>query len=138
MNKIFIDTSAFIAFFDKSDNNHLEATLLMNKIKKNRLRLLTSDYIFDETITMALSRGGHELAVKVGEYLLSSKVIELIWLDESHIKKSWKFFRKQFDKNYSFTDCTSFVLMKGKGVIPYFAFDEHFKQAGFLNIKKTS
>ena len=40
-------------------------------------------------------------------------------------------FKKYGDKELSFTDCTSFVLMKNLKLRKAFTFDEHFKQIGF-------
>ena len=109
---VFIDTSAIVALFDKADKHHLKAKKVLEIIRNNRIRLLMSDYILDESITTALSRAGHETAVKVGEFILSSKIVHLVWLNESMKMKAWEHFKKHSDKDYSFTDCTSFILMK--------------------------
>ncbi len=44
---------------------------------------------------------------------------------------AWKMFKKYEDKELSFTDCISFVLMKNLKLNKAFTFDEHFKQLGF-------
>lgn len=94
--------------------------------------MVISDYIFDETITTVLSATSHRTAVMVGEFILSSKIIETIRVDESINQKAWDFFRKHADKVFSFTDCTSFVVMKELRVNRYFSFDDDFRKAGFL------
>jgi hypothetical protein len=40
-------------------------------------------------------------------------------------------FKKYDDKRVSFTDCTSFALMKRLGIIAAFTFDDEFEQVGF-------
>ncbi|MBI5054401.1 MAG: type II toxin-antitoxin system VapC family toxin, partial [Chloroflexi bacterium] len=35
------------------------------------------------------------------------------------------------DKQYSFTDCTSFVVMQKRKLRDAFTFDHHFEQMGF-------
>lgn len=135
---IFFDTSAIVALFDMTDNRHFEARELMDIIRKDRVRLLLSDYILDESITAALTRIGHETAVEVGDFILSSAIIDFIWLDESLKRKAWDYFKRHDDKKFSFTDCTSFVLMNEMNIKQYFAFDDDFKQAGFVEFSPGS
>ena len=94
--------------------------------------MVITDYIFDECITAVLSVAGHETAVAVGDFILGSKIIEIVWLNGPVKLKAWDFLKKHSDKIYSFTDCTSFVLMKELRVDNYFSFDSDFKQAGFV------
>ncbi|MBF0336470.1 MAG: type II toxin-antitoxin system VapC family toxin [Nitrospirae bacterium] len=56
-----------------------------------------------------------------------------MWLTEELQKEAWGYFKKYSDKIYSFTDCTSFVLMKEKNILEYFSFDEDFRRAGFTD-----
>jgi len=133
MKKIFIDTSALVALFDRSDNNHQKAKTLLEIIRNNKIKLLMSDYIFDETITTVLSNAGHKTAIRIGEFILGSNIVELSWLDESIIMKAWEYFKRHSDKEYSFTDCTTFILMEEMKLSNFFAFDEDFVQAGFID-----
>ncbi len=41
------------------------------------------------------------------------------------------YFQRHHDKDYSLTDCISFVVMQKLGIRTAFAFDPHFVQAGF-------
>ncbi len=132
MRMVFLDTSALVAFFDKNDANYERSRSFFHSLPKERIRVVITDYVLDECITMVLSRAGHAVAVKAGEFLLSSRIVELIWLDEAVKIESWDYFRKHADKVFSFTDCTSFVLMKKMKLTAYFGFDDDFKQAGFL------
>ena len=43
------------------------------------------------------------------------------------------FFRRS-DKDYSFTDCTSFVIMKELKIHMALTLDDHFQQAGFNTV----
>jgi len=45
--------------------------------------------------------------------------------------KAWEMFKKYEDKDLSFRDCTSFILMNNLKLRKAFSFDEHFKQMGF-------
>ena len=131
MSRVFVDTSAWVALFEKSDDKHREALACLDRIRAQRLRLVMSDLVFGESITTALGRSGHRIAVNAGEYMLQSGIVEIVWLDEILKRRAWDYFERHADKDYSFVDCTSFVLMKDMKVTKYLSFDEHFKQAGF-------
>ncbi len=127
---VFFDTSVAVALFLEKDRNHEEAKSLVQKAIRKRQILLITDYIFDETITTMLTRAGHSDAVKSGKFLLESSIVKIIYLDTDLKLRVWEYFKRHKDKNYSFTDCTSFVLMKEMRLRHYIAFDEHFRQAG--------
>ncbi len=131
MDKVFLDTSALAAFFDRKDRYNVETGMLFEKIALKKIRIVMTDYILNECITMILMRTNHSNAVKAAEFIFDSKAIELVWLDEPIKRKAWEYFKRHSDKKYSFTDCTSFVLMKEMKVTRYLSFDGHFKQAGF-------
>ena len=131
MDKVFLDTSGLVAFFDKKDIHHAEAAGLFEKIARERIRIIMTDYILSECITLVLMWKDHAAAVKAGDFIFDSKALEFVWLDEPLKRKAWEYFKRHSDKKYSFTDCTSFVLMKEMKVTRYLSFDGHFKQAGF-------
>ena len=47
-------------------------------------------------------------------------------------RAAWSLFEKRPDKSYSFTDCTSFVLMRRERIGAAVALDQHFTQEGFV------
>lgn len=136
MLTVFLDTSALAAFFDKADEMHLEARAKMEIIKRKKLKLLLTNFIFDEAITLCLARTNHEKAVEMGEFIFNSKIVEFEWLTEELQRKAWEYFKRHNDKVYSFTDCTSFLIMQKRELRYYFFFDEDFKRAGFLDFSQ--
>lgn len=49
------------------------------------------------------------------------------------MKAAWEVFEKlNVDKKWSFTDCTSKVVMEQREIFEAFAFDHHFEQMGFV------
>ncbi len=48
---IFVDTGAWIALTDVSDQYHLEAVSIYTQLKQRKARFLTTDYVIDETVT---------------------------------------------------------------------------------------
>ena len=131
---LFIDTSAFLALANDRDN-YYKATrgflMDMHNGKFRPTRLITSDYIVDETLTRIRFKVGHAQAVNWGQNIHSSKIIELMRVDESVYEDALVIFEKYNDKQLSFTDCTSFALMKSMGINDVFTFDEDFRKMGF-------
>ncbi len=135
INRVFVDTSAFVSFMDCKDPYYDEALQTFRSVQQRNVEIITTDFVFDETITVVQSRVGHGAAVSAGNHILNSTVITLYWLDTEIKLRAWEYFRRHRDKSYSFTDCTSFVLMKDMGIRHYIAFDGHFRQAGFVRFR---
>jgi predicted nucleic acid-binding protein len=129
MNGVFVDTSGWYAMIDRKDNSHPTAH---DFIQKNRLPLVTTDYVMDETATLLLIQLGHGYAVRFFDSLQTSRMVQLVYLKPAQIEATMDLFRNRPDKGWSFTDCSSFVLMREYGLQRALAFDEHFRQAGFL------
>jgi uncharacterized protein len=124
---IFVDTSAWFAVVVPSDRNHAIATTW---ITNNRDILITTDYVIDETLTLLRARGEPTRALMLGESFFSSAVAQLHFISVDEIRDAWRIFRQYADKDWSFTDCTSKVVMDLLRVSHAFAFDRHFRQFG--------
>ena len=123
---IFVDSSAWYALVNARDKNHLAAKRFLDAGH----RLLTTNFVIDETITLALVRKGYQAAVDLGEQLWSEEQARIVWLSRADQRAAWQLFKRYSDKEFSFTDCTSFVVMERLGLTHAFAFDEHFDQTG--------
>jgi predicted nucleic acid-binding protein len=129
--KLFVDTSAWLALNDKNDQYHGEAVSRSAKIKQQKIQLVTSEYVLDESITIIRYRVSHRAAVIFGDALMSSTIVSIEDIADAERLKAWALFKKYGDKELSFTDCTSFALMMKLGLQKAFAFDDHFRQLGF-------
>jgi len=94
-------------------------------------RLVTSDFVFDETVTLARMRLGFAHAERIGVTLLDPGVVELVRLLPEDFEDAWTLFKKNKDKGWSFTDCSSFSVMRRLRLLEAIATDRHFRQAGF-------
>lgn len=128
---LFVDTSALYAFINARDPDHRRIKNFLSDFKG---KIYITNYIFDEIITLVLARAGHEKAVYVGEILQNSPQIEKVWITPRDERQAWELFVARKDKAYSFTDCTSFVVMKIIKISKCLSLDDHFKQEGFACI----
>lgn len=62
--------------------------------------------------------------------LHASRLVQLIYLSQAQIDATAQLFRNRPDKGWSFTDCSSFVLMQEYRLKNALAFDDRFRQAG--------
>lgn len=129
--RIFVDTSAWFALYHRRDDAHRGAVRFWGTLPQQTTRLVISDYVFDEAITLTRARAGHAAAVRLGEFLHASKVVEFAEVTAQVRAAAWELFVRHADRDFSFTDCTSFVVIRELGLADVFAFDEHFAQMGF-------
>jgi len=129
--KVFVDTSAFVALENRKDAAHAAAVGAYRKILKGAGVLVTSDYVFDETLTLLKRRAGSAVAVEWGRRLLASALFEVLFVDRAVLEASLQVFEGAADQPFSFTDCTSFALMRAHGVDTALAFDDDFARYGF-------
>lgn len=128
---LFVDTSAWYALNDRSDQHRDAALESMSRISSGQVGLITSDYILDESLTLISARTNRRTAIAFGDLLLKSSTIQLVTITEELRQSAFELFKKFSDKDLSFTDCTSFALMKQLKLKTAFTFDDHFRQVGF-------
>jgi predicted nucleic acid-binding protein len=128
---IFIDTSAWFARLVTDDPNH-QAALAWSA--SNRERLITTDYIIDETLTLLRARGQHRSAIVFGESMFDAPIATIHYMTPDEIREAWRVFRDYSDKAWRFTDATSKVVIDRLGIRQASSFDEHFRQFGTVEI----
>jgi predicted nucleic acid-binding protein len=127
----FLDTSGMYALLDRLDRHHAEARATITPHLQAGGRLVTSDYVIAETVNLANARGGNQVALKILDVLEQSKGVRIEWISRQRFEAAKAFFRRYADHAYSFTDCTSFVLMRELKLVEAVTTDGHFEQAGF-------
>ena len=125
---IFVDTSAWYAYANRADPDHPAVSDFLEKFVG---QLVTSNYIFDELITLVHKRMGHAEALQTGAVLRNAEIVRLERVNSADEEAAWQLFQDRPDKDYSFTHCTSCVLMRRLRLAHALATDEHFRQEGF-------
>lgn len=75
MDRVFVDTSAWFAYTNRKDPEHIA---VRDFVRGYRGRLVTSNYIFDETVSLCRFRLGHDAATVVGSVLMHPDEIDMI------------------------------------------------------------
>src|SRR3972149_3394767 len=126
--KVFVDTGAFIALTDADDENHKAAAAFYRNAKEKGTRFVTTNFVVCETLNYLRARISHNIAALFRENLKKSGFIEIITVIPSIEDAAFTIFKRYTDKDFSFTDCTSFAIMRSHKLKRAFAFDKHLEQ----------
>jgi predicted nucleic acid-binding protein len=127
---LFIDTSAFLAVLNASDRFHLPARQAWDEVLSSDMILFSSNYVLLETTALLQHRFGIE-AVRLYESDILP-IVEIVWVDESIHQQAMSALLVANRRDLSLVDCTSFEIMRQKGVNAAFTFDPHFHEQGFM------
>ena len=131
-----MDSAGFLALWDAGDQHHAAARRLHEHLVRKQRRFLTTEYVADETITLLLIRHSRRAALDFLDTVERSEALRLEWIDPARFHAAAGWFRRHADKEWSFTDCVSFAVMRELRINDAFTTDHHFRQAGFTPLLK--
>ena len=135
--KFFIDSGGFYALINAQSPHHAAAVAYMDMARRAKWKAVTSDYILDETATLFRTRKLFHLAPALFDLAEKSTALETVRVDGEMFARAKSFFLKYHDHEFSFTDCTSFVLMKERKLKEALATDDHFRAVGFVPVLRA-
>ena len=123
----------WIALLNQRDQHHHDAVAVFNDLQQQQTRLLTTDYVIDETVTRLRYDTNHSLTVQFLnriDFLVETGVLTIAEIDEIVFTEAKTLFCQYDSARLSFTDCTSFVICRVNNISEAFAFDHHFPIMG--------
>lgn len=134
--RLFVDTGGWVAYFDRSDKDHLLFKACLSRaVSGNDWRLHTSDYVIDETVTFLRYHTNHSAACTALDRfreLTAAGLLVCHDVDASLRQRAESIFRQYSDQSFSFTDCTSFALCQMHQIRHVATGDSDFRLFGFL------
>ncbi len=130
---IFADSGAWIALFNARDQHHADARIIYSELGQQHTRILTTDYVIDESVTRLRYDVGYPAAnhfLETIERAEGTSDLVVARIDGSAFEQAKRLFRQYRSEKLSFTDCTSFVVCQTNGISAAFAFDQHFPIMG--------
>jgi uncharacterized protein len=129
---VFVDTGAWVALRYRRDSRHAAARTLLERIRAERLGMVTTEWVFAETVTLLKARGAANHAIALGEAIQSGQLGLFVESTPDRRQKAWQLFRRYRGRDVGYVDCTSFAVMEELGIRSYFGFDDDFARAGFV------
>jgi uncharacterized protein len=130
---IFVDTSFWVAVRMSRDQHHDEARDLLGRLHDEVL--VTSNHVRGETWTFLRRRGGHPAAVAFLDMLTRTRRVEVVPVEPDLEERALRWLHRHDEREYSFVDATSFVLMRSLKIRQALAFDGDYAAAGFVELR---
>jgi len=131
MKGLLVDTAGWMACADAADPAHELASVARDRWLEQGGWLVTTDYIADETLTLVRMRLGLVAAESWWGQVSESSHLRWEAISPPRADKARALFFRCRDKDFSFTDCTSFVVMRELRLRDALTTDHHFTQMGF-------
>lgn len=129
---VFVDTGVFYAHHDTDAERHDAAVTAFDDLLEGAYgKPYTSDYVLDETVTLARVRtGSFEAADTVARRILGEgsfpRVFDLLHVGPDAVREALETFRKYDDHELSFTDATTVALCEARDIDAVLSFDADF------------
>ncbi len=135
---IFVDTGAWTVYLDRKDQYHGDALKIHDDLGQQSIKLLTTDYVIDESATLIRYKANQSLAVEFLNHIEHHEragSLIVVKIDNTLFEEAKRIFRQYDSTVLSFTDCTSFAVCRKHKIDQVFAFDQHFAMMGLTLIK---
>ena len=134
MEKIFVDTAAWLALLNKDDDLYTQARQVMETLRQQRVALLTTEFVLLE-VADALSAPMHRgRTVEFITGLRQLPLLSILPASQNLWTAGWKLYSDRPDQDWSLTDCISFTVMTQEQITQSFTSDHNFEQAGFVKL----
>ena len=128
MSAAFADTFFYLALLNDSDPGH-ELALAESKVTH---QIITTEFIVLELGNACARAEDHADFLALVAGMRASPRVKIIPVSSALLNRGLELMRERSDKDWSLTDCISFVVMADEGIAEALTGDHHFEQAGFV------
>lgn len=132
--KVFVDTAAFVGILVSRDENHQSAIETMTDLRAKKARLFTTEAVLFELANALSAIEFRTRTVSFIDTLRRLASFEIVPTNAELFENALRLYRERPDKEWSLTDCASFVVMRERAINLAFTSDKHFEQAGFIRL----
>jgi predicted nucleic acid-binding protein len=125
---MFVDTAYLLALARPQDEYHARALAWANAAKKP---LISTEYVVWEVVNGLSKLIDRPKAIAVLDGVGDPSSWQVIAASGELTGRGIQIFRQHQDKEWSLTDCISFVVMRELNISNALTSDRHFEQAGF-------
>lgn len=132
MTPLFADTYYFIALLSPHDAAHRRAVEYSRLIEQS----VTTEWVLLELADGLAGTKNRHLFRETRDALLTDPPAVVVPLDTALHERAVDLYVRRPDKQWSLTDCVSFLVMQDHGLTQALTADHHFEQAGFVALLK--
>lgn len=131
MKRIFADTGYWVVLLNPRDELHTQAVAAAQSYSGDQV--VTSEMVLVEFLNGFSDRGPRlrAAASKAVRTLRSSLNVTVISQTSDQFEEALRRYEARVDKDWSLTDCASFLIMEAEGIEAALTHDQHYTQAGF-------
>lgn len=133
MKTVFADAFYFVGLLNRADQHHAKVVAAARQLRSD---LLTTEWILAEFADALAESASRRLVPQFIRDLEADSKVKIIRADTELFQRGLQLYQARPDKDWSLTDCISFVVMEDEGVREALTGDEHFGQAGFTALLK--
>ena len=135
---MFADTSGWATVADRRQSFHAQAARLVQAAIANGESIVTSNLVLVELTALFTSplRIPRSQQIQFLDDLRSDPNVEIAVVDPVLEASAWQLWRSRTDKDWTMTDCASFLIMQQRGITDALTTDHHFEQAGLVRLLK--
>jgi len=134
LSTIFADTGAWIALLSRDDRQHAATVQRYRQLVNQGDRLLTSNYVVDETATHLRYRLGLQAALDFRTMLgaaVAAGRVRVARVDERVEDQGWELLAQYAAVSLSLTDAVSAAMARAGRITEFFGCDHDFEALGF-------
>jgi predicted nucleic acid-binding protein len=124
----FVDTGYLLALCEDRDALHLRAVAWSAFITGP---VVTTAYVLLETVNALSNEPARPKVHGLLHHIRSSSGYEIVSAEDALFEAGLRLHKQRTYKNWSLTDCISFLVMNERGVKDALTHDHHFEQAGY-------
>ncbi len=128
MTRLFADSYFFFALLNPRDLAHAKAVDIS---RQNRGSLVTTAWVFTELADGLATTPRRQVFRRVLDDFEANRANLIVPANLETFEKGVELYNERPDKEWSLTDCISFIVMKEEGITEALTGDHHFEQAGF-------
>ncbi len=129
MNAVFADTFYFLARLNPKDTAHAKAVLVGTQDDRP---MVTTAWVLTEVADAMAEPSNRPAFLRLLTLLRSAPDVVIVPSTPDLFDHGLELYAQRTDKDWSLTDCISFVVMAAQGLSEALTGDHHFEQAGFV------
>lgn len=134
MTECFADAFYFLALVSPTDEAHEPASQFATQ---SRRFIVTTTWVLTEVADGLANGRNRALFAQLLAQLRHDPRARIVETTDELFEAGVRLYESRPDKQWSLTDCISFVVMQNQGITDALTGDHHFEQAGFVALLKT-